>query len=111
MNTNSSPVKKMKLCMIGAGSTYTPDFIDAYIKLPDELPFDSITLMDINKKRLDILGGLVQRMVKHVGLNPEVITTMDAQEAIKGSDFVFTTFRIGGQKHRIIDEKNARFSD
>lgn len=97
----------MKLCMIGAGSTYTPDFIDAYIKLSDELPFDNITLMDINKKRLDILGGLVKRMVKHVGLNPEVITTIDSKEAIKGSDFVFTTFRIGGQKHRIIDEKNA----
>lgn len=85
--------------MIGAGSTYTPDFIDAYIKLSDELPFDNITLMDINAKRLEILGGLVQRMVRHVGLNPDVVTTLDAKDAIQGADFVFTTFRIGGQKH------------
>jgi len=93
--------------MIGGGSTYTPDFIDAYIKLSDELPFDDITLMDINKERLKILGGLVERMVRHVGLKAKVSTTTDHEEAIEGSDFVFTTFRVGGMKHRIIDEENA----
>jgi 6-phospho-beta-glucosidase len=58
----------MKLVIIGAGSSYTPGLIQGLIEHYEALPFSNVCLMDIDKRRLEILTGLSQRMLSQAGL-------------------------------------------
>ena len=51
----------MKLAVIGAGSTYTPEVVDGLVRLRDLLPVDDLALMDIDADRLDVLSALTRR--------------------------------------------------
>ncbi len=42
----------LKIAVIGAGSTYTPELITGFVKRKDELPIKEICLMDIDRKNL-----------------------------------------------------------
>ena len=50
-----------------AGSSYTPELIEGFIKRYDELPVREIWLVDIEagKEKLEIVGNLAKRMVKN----------------------------------------------
>jgi 6-phospho-beta-glucosidase len=54
----------LKICVIGGGSTYTPELIEGFIERGDELPVASIALMDIDEDRLRVVGGLTGRMLR-----------------------------------------------
>ena len=56
-------MKNIKLVIIGAGSTYTPELIEGLIKRKESLNIGEIALMDIDKPKLEIVGALAQRMV------------------------------------------------
>ncbi len=49
----------MKLAVIGAGSTYTPELVSHL----SQLPVDEVALHDIDVDRLDVVGGLAERML------------------------------------------------
>ena len=53
----------MKVSIIGAGSTYTPELIEGIGEGRLGTPLDELVLMDIDRGRLDILGGLAKRML------------------------------------------------
>ena len=55
---------KLKLAVIGAGSTYSPEIMEGLIQRRDILPFTHITLMDIDQTKLHIVGGLMERMAR-----------------------------------------------
>ena len=57
----------MKICVVGGGSTYTPELIDGLLRRRDQLPISEIHLVDIDEERLSVLGPLAQRMVEHAG--------------------------------------------
>ena len=57
----------MKLCIIGAGSSYTPELIEPLAIRKAALPIEEIMLMDVDEKRLDIMHGFCQRFAKHLG--------------------------------------------
>jgi len=44
-------MNSFKITIIGAGSTYTPELIDGFIKRKNELPVTSFHLMDIDKRK------------------------------------------------------------
>lgn len=92
------------LTVIGSGSTYTPELIDGIIKHKDSLKFDEIRLMDIDDRKLSIVGQLCQRMVKAAGLACEVILTKDMDMALKDSRFVVAQIRVGKLPARVLDE-------
>ena len=56
-------MNSFKIAIIGAGSTYTPELIDGFIKRKNELSVTSFHLMDIDKRKLEIVGNLAKRML------------------------------------------------
>ncbi|WP_315121674.1 6-phospho-beta-glucosidase [uncultured Clostridium sp.] len=100
-------MKKLKIAIIGGGSSYTPEIIEGFIKRYHELPVGEIYLVDIPEGmwKLEIVGALAQRMVKKAGLDMKVVLTTDRRAAIKDADFVTTQFRVGGLQARARDER------
>src|SRR4051812_11858118 len=99
--------KRVKMVVIGGGSSYTPEIIEGVLKRKDELPLSELWLADIpsGKEKLDIVASLTKRMVAKFGNPFPVKTTLDRKEALDGADFVLSQFRVGGLDSRIRDEK------
>jgi 6-phospho-beta-glucosidase len=94
----------LKLAVIGGGSTYTPELIDGFARLRDDLPVEELVLMDPAVDRLELVGGLAQRIFAHQGHPGTVRTTGSLDDAVDGADAVLLQLRIGGQAARHRDE-------
>ncbi len=94
----------MKIAVIGAGSTYTPELINGFLDRADKLPIEEICLMDIDPDRLQVVGGFAQRLVKRAGVPIRIVLSKDSQEAITGADVVITQLRVGQMPARREDE-------
>ncbi len=97
--------KELKIAIIGAGSTYTPELIEGIINKKDSLPLKHLYLMDIEDRKLNIVGGLCKRMIEAAGLDCEVVLTKDLDLALKDADFVLAQIRVGKLPARVLDEK------
>ena len=95
----------MKLVIVGAGSSYTPELIEGLIERRPSLPVSEVCLHDINAHRLEILGGLTGRMLARAGVPVKVSMCADLRAALDGADFVNSLIRVGGMDARINDEK------
>jgi 6-phospho-beta-glucosidase len=97
----------MKLCIIGGGSSYTPELIDGIIKRKDELYIDKIVLVDILKgqEKQSINTGLARRMFHANGIETVIEETLSLDDGIKDADYVITQLRVGGLEARGWDEK------
>lgn len=95
----------MKICIIGSGSTYTPELIEGLINKKDSLPVTELYLMDIDERKLNIVGGLCERMIKAANLPCKVVLTMSYEEALTGAEFVLAQIRVGKLPARVKDEK------
>jgi len=98
-------MKKLKIAIIGAGSTYTPELIEGIINKKEDLKVSELFLMDIDERKLDIVGGLCKRMIETSGLNTFVELTLDLNKALKNADFVLCQIRVGKLAARLLDEK------
>jgi len=74
------------------------DFI-ADIMLFPRLSGSTLTLMDIDKERLDLAAAYANKMVEQNKLNLKVESTTDRRAAVDGADYVITSIRpaVGGQ--------------
>jgi len=97
--------KKLKVAIIGSGSTYTPELIKGFIRRKGSLNVGSFYMMDINKEKNEIVSGLAIRMLDHFGMDTKVILTDNLEEAIDKADYVLGQIRVGGLDARITDEK------
>lgn len=95
----------MKICIIGAGSTYTPELIEGLINKRDTLPLTELYLMDIDDRKLSIVGNLAKRMIEHSELNCKVVLTKDYEEALMNAEFVLCQIRVGKLPARQKDER------
>lgn len=97
----------MKICIIGGGSTYTPELIDGLIAIGDDVRIDEICLLDIAEgaRKLKVLSEFASRMLKAAGTAVKLSATFDPEEAIAGSDYILNQFRAGLMHGRINDEK------
>lgn len=98
-------MKELKICVIGAGSTYSPELIDGFFNRQDKMKVKEFALMDIRMDRLKIVGGLIERMCQHYDNPPKVIMTDDLKTAVEGADYVVTQFRVGLLPARAKDER------
>jgi len=98
-------VRKLKAAIIGAGSTYMPELIEGFIERQDRLDFQTFYLMDINREKLEVVGGLAKRMLLSKGFAGKIVLTDDLDESIAGADYIFAQIRVGGMAARIRDEK------
>ncbi len=95
----------LKISVIGAGSSYTPEIIEEIHHRQERFPVTQITLMDIDPDRLEIMLGFCRRFAAHLGSDVQIDATADRRGAIKDARFVLTQIRVGGNAQRILDEK------
>ncbi len=94
----------LKITVVGGGSTYTPELIEGFVRRATRLPIDQLVLLDIDLERLDVVGGLAQRMLDRLDWVGRLTLTGDRDSAIDGADFVLIQLRVGGQATRLVDE-------
>lgn len=94
----------LKIAVVGGGSTYTPELIEGFVRRAARLPIDELVLLDIDLERLDVVGGLAQRMLDRLDWVGRLRLTGDRDLAIDGADFVLIQLRVGGQATRLVDE-------
>jgi len=94
----------LKLAVVGGGSTYTPELIEGIALRAARLPVDELVLLDIDPERLEIVGGLAQRMLKRLEWPGTLTLSGDTDAAIDGASFVLIQLRVGGQAARLVDE-------
>ena len=94
----------MKVAVVGAGSTYTPELVDGFARRQDELTVDELALHDIDRERLEVVGGLAARILANGGWPGRLGRTTDPDAALDGADVVVVQLRVGGQQARLVDE-------
>ena len=94
----------MKLAVIGAGSTYTPELVDGLVRMRELLPVEELALCDVAPERLEILTGMTRRMLARGDHPARVASTERLEEAVDAADAVLIQLRVGGQAVRIVDE-------
>lgn len=95
---------KMKIAVIGAGSTYTPELVSCLESERERLDVSELALHDIDSERLEVVGGLASRILARQNFAGEVTLTGDLDEALDGAAFVLIQIRVGGQAARLSDE-------
>jgi 6-phospho-beta-glucosidase len=94
----------MKITVVGAGSTYTPELVSGLSRERDRIDVRELVLHDIDAERRDIVGGLAARMLDRQGFDGELTITGDLDAALDGADYVLVQIRVGGQEARLSDE-------
>ena len=101
----------MKIAVVGAGSTYTPELIEGFAGRGDVLVVDELVLHDTAPDRLEVVGGLARRILTKQGFEGRLTATTSLDEAVDGATAVLVQLRIGGQRARLVDETlPARFA-
>ncbi len=95
----------IKIAIIGAGSSYTPEIIEGLAQRRNSLPVERITLMDIQPTRLSVMESFCRRFLDHLGYHIPLESTSNRAEAIAGADFILTQIRVGSNAQRVLDEK------
>ena len=98
----------MKVTVFGGGSTYTPELVNGFLTRVGSFPLDELWLMDIDPRRLAMVGGFAQRMVAAKGSPFKVVLTTDQREAVEGAAYVTTQLRVGQMQARCADEYLGR---
>jgi len=98
-------MRKLKIAVIGAGSTYTPELVNGFLTRAGSLDVESFYMMDIDENKNEIVSGLAKRMIDEKNTGARVIVTNDLEEALNGADYVVAQIRVGKLRARILDEK------
>jgi alpha-galactosidase len=85
-----------KIAFIGAGSEVFTRNLCSDILLSPALQGSTLSLMDIDPRRLANARAAVEAIVQYRGLPARVEATLDRREALRGADYVITTFQQGG---------------
>jgi 6-phospho-beta-glucosidase len=92
----------MRIAVVGAGSTYTPELVSGLSR--ERLGVTALALHDVDAARLDIVGGLADRMLRKQGFGGSLELTGELDQALDGADAVLIQIRVGGQRARLSDE-------
>jgi 6-phospho-beta-glucosidase len=94
----------MKLAVIGAGSTYTPELVSGLMRERERIAIDELVLHDIDRERLGVVGAMAQRMLARQGYAGELKLSTELDVAVEGANAVLLQIRVGGQAARLHDE-------
>ncbi|MGB9857357.1 MAG: alpha-glucosidase/alpha-galactosidase [Dictyoglomaceae bacterium] len=98
----------VKIAIIGAGSVAFSMRLLQDLNVFKGLSGSTVTFMDIDEERLDLVYNLAQRYIKETGTVLKLEKTTDRKKAIDGADFVINTVKVGGyhnmEKEREIAE-------
>lgn len=85
-----------KIVFIGAGSAMFAKNLIGDLLTFNDIKLDTISLVDINKEKLDIMTALVKRMCEQQKKNIKVESTTERREVLKDANYVICTIGVGG---------------
>ena len=94
----------MKLAVIGAGSTYTPELVSGLMREEERIGVRELVLHDIDPQRREVVGGLATRILERQGYAGALAITGELDHALDGADAILIQIRVGGQAARLRDE-------
>jgi 6-phospho-beta-glucosidase len=95
----------LKITVIGAGSSYTPELFADLAAATEPLDVEQVVLMDMNPERAAFVANVSEKLVKDSGQRIQVTGTADLEGAVRGADFIMLQIRVGGLDARVRDEK------
>ncbi|MGA9398152.1 MAG: hypothetical protein WBV22_07815 [Anaerolineaceae bacterium] len=95
----------IKISIIGAGSSYTPELFEDLVNYRETIPVTEVCLVDKNPDRLSLIEKVAGQLVAKNKLDLKLTCTTDRQSAIAGSDFIILQIRAGGIAAQIRDEQ------
>jgi 6-phospho-beta-glucosidase len=98
----------MKIAVIGGGSSYTPELLGGLLARAGTLALDEVWLMDVDAGRLEVVGGLAQRMAAARRAPFALHLTADRRAALRDAAYVIVQLRVGGMAARREDEYLGR---
>src|SRR5205807_7614577 len=94
----------MKLAVIGAGSTYTPEIVSGLMRERERIDVGELVLHDIDPERREVVRGLASRILERQGFSGALAITGELDRALDGADVILIQIRVGGQAARLRDE-------
>jgi alpha-galactosidase/6-phospho-beta-glucosidase family protein len=79
--------------------------VQAVLIRRERLGADELAVMDIDGERLDLMRQVALPLEDSSRGALRLSYTTSARDALRGADFVITTFRVGGIESRVIDER------
>jgi len=95
----------LKLAIIGTAGVRTPLMLRGVLRRQEKVGLTDLYLMDINSEHLGLIRMVCEPVLREGSASFRTVWTTDAHEAIEGADYVLTTFRVGGIRSRVIDER------
>ena len=97
----------LKIVVIGAGSSYTPELVEGLIRHRPTLPVKELHYVDImqGQEKLDIITALTKRMLEKADYPVPVYASTDRRRCLADADFVLCQIRVGQMPARILDEE------
>jgi 6-phospho-beta-glucosidase len=99
-----TPSRRIKVAVVGGGSTYTPELADGIARLAEQLDVEELALTDPAAERLAVVSGVSQRILARQGFQGRVTSTTNSDQAITDASVVLIQLRVGGQAARSVDE-------
>ncbi|MDA0232382.1 MAG: alpha-galactosidase [Chloroflexi bacterium] len=84
-----------KISLIGAGSVVFARRLLQDVACVPELSEATVSLMDVDEQRLDVIGRFAKKLMRDAGTNIRVETTADRRASLEDADYVLTTIRVG----------------
>ena len=87
-----------KISFIGAGSTvFAKNLITDILTYP-ELRDTTISLMDIDRDKLEVTSDFASQLISEQGLPTQLETTTDREKSFQGADYIISMIQVGGIK-------------
>lgn len=84
-----------KISLIGAGSVVFARRLLQDVACVPELSDATVSLMDVDEQRLDVIGRFAEKLMRDTGTNIRIETTADRRASLEGANYVLTTIRVG----------------
>ncbi|HTW19213.1 MAG TPA: 6-phospho-beta-glucosidase [Mycobacteriales bacterium] len=104
MSAPSEIPSRLKVCVVGGASTYTPELVEGFANRWPELPVEELVLFDIDAERLAVVGGLADRILTDRGWPGRLVLSSDRTASLSDAHYVVCQLRVGGQTARFVDE-------
>jgi 6-phospho-beta-glucosidase len=94
----------MKLTIVGGGGFRVPLVYGALLERAERLGLAEVVLHDIDPRRLERMGHVLEGLATEHGEQLPFRTTTDLVDAVSGADYVFCAIRVGQLEGRVVDE-------
>ncbi|MHB8133546.1 MAG: family 4 glycosyl hydrolase [Anaerolineaceae bacterium] len=94
----------IKLVVIGAASSYTPELFYDLAEDPERLDVEQVTLIDLNEDKLKFIYDVCDRLIRKKNLDLKLVASTKLEKGIEGADFILPQIRVGGLNARVRDE-------